>query len=110
MLGANIRKYRKQRKMSQTDLAKKLGVSQQTITAWENEKAEPTSSMLGKIATTFHVSTDSLLGRQHDTELSDGFRQIKELVDSLDSFEGESTTDHDRKILAEIMVSYLKNR
>lgn len=47
MLGANIRKYRKQGKLSQTELAKKLGVSQQTITAWENEKAEPTSSMLG---------------------------------------------------------------
>ena len=66
--------------------------------------------MLGKIATTFHVSTDELLGRQYNTELTNDLKQIKAMLDRLDSFEGESVTDHDRKILAEMMVLYLKNR
>lgn len=110
MLGANIRKYRKQGKLSHTELAKKLGVSQQTITAWENEKAEPTSSMLGMVATTFHVSADDLLDRQNDSELENEIKRIQILLGGLESFEGKSVTDCDRKILAEIMASYLRNR
>lgn len=69
MIGENIRKCRKERKMSQTELAKLVHVSQQTITAWENNKAEPASSALVNLASVFHVSTDYLLG--NDTPKAD---------------------------------------
>ena len=36
MLAENIRKYRKEKNMSQDELAEKLGVSRQSISLWEN--------------------------------------------------------------------------
>lgn len=95
MLGENIRACRKERKMSQTELAKLVHVSQQTITAWENNKAEPASSALANLASVFHVSTDYLLGNytqspdSHPYDLADDepltYRGV-ELPDSLRSY------------------------
>lgn len=54
---------RKSRKISQADLADALGMSQATITFWENGKRTPDIDMLGRIADYFGVTTDYLLGR-----------------------------------------------
>ncbi|WP_263848938.1 helix-turn-helix domain-containing protein [Limosilactobacillus equigenerosi] len=48
--------------MSQTELGRLVGVSQTTITAWENNKAEPTSGAVTRLAEIFNISTDYLLG------------------------------------------------
>lgn len=63
MIGQTIRDLRKQRKISQTELAKILHVSQQTVTTWETGKAEPSSSAISSLADYFNVTTDYLLGR-----------------------------------------------
>lgn len=41
MIGDRIRELRTSHRLSQTELSKLLHVSQQTITKWENGKAEP---------------------------------------------------------------------
>ena len=61
MLGSRIRELRKERKMSQRELAEKLNVSQQTIGAWETERIIPGADTLGNIANYFDVTTDYLL-------------------------------------------------
>lgn len=63
MIGERIKELRKSKKMSQSELGKFIGVSQTTVTAWENGRAEPSSSYVAKLATFFNVSTDYLLGR-----------------------------------------------
>lgn len=63
MIGERIKELRKSKKMSQSELGKFIGVSQTTVTAWENGRAEPSSSYVTKLATFFNVSTDYLLGR-----------------------------------------------
>ena len=65
MIGERIKELRKSKKMSQSELGKFIGVSQTTVTAWENGRAEPSSSYVAKLATFFNVSTDYLLGRDH---------------------------------------------
>ena len=62
--GTTIRDLRKQHRLSQTDLAKAVHVSQATVTAWETGKAEPSSSALNTLASYFNVSADYLLGRK----------------------------------------------
>ena len=52
---------RKERKMSQTDLAKKLNVSQGTLSFWENEKYDIDNESLVKLSEIFEVSTDYIL-------------------------------------------------
>ena len=73
MIGQRIRDLRKQKRMSQTELAKSAGVSQTTVTAWETGKAEPSSSAVAKLADIFNVTTDYLLGRpnKHETKKDD---------------------------------------
>ena len=55
---------RKQRKMTQNDLAERLGVTFQAISGYENERREPSFSILHKMADVFGVTVDYLIG--HD--------------------------------------------
>lgn len=102
MIGQRIRDLRKQKRMSQTELAKSAGVSQTTVTAWETGKAEPSSSAVAKLADIFNVTTDYLLGRPNkhetkkdDVELSDD--------DVIMTWLGKPLSDEDRKLIRRIM-------
>lgn len=59
-----IKKYRKQKNITQTCLAKALNVSANTISAWENGKSFPDVYLLSRLADYFHITTDELLGRK----------------------------------------------
>lgn len=61
MFGEVIYDLRKSMNLSQVDVAKKLGVSKQTISNWENNNILPSIEMLIKISVFFSVSTDYLL-------------------------------------------------
>lgn len=61
MLSEIIQKLRKSRGMSQVELAKKLGVTKQAVSNWENNNILPSIDMLVRIAKFFSVSTDYLL-------------------------------------------------
>lgn len=61
MLGDRIKELRFAQKLSQVDLAKKLGVSKQTISNWENGNIQPSIYTLVRIAKFYGVSTDYLL-------------------------------------------------
>ena len=62
MLNERIKELRIARGMSQVELAEKLCVSKQSVSNWENDNIQPSIEMLVKIAHTFSVSTDYLLG------------------------------------------------
>lgn len=49
--------------MNQVEFGKKLNVTKQSISNWENNNIQPSIDMLVKIADCFSVSTDFLLGR-----------------------------------------------
>jgi len=63
MLSDNIRTLRQARGLLQTDLAKILGVSKQSVSNWENDNIQPSIDMLVKIASFFGVSCDYIIGR-----------------------------------------------
>lgn len=58
-----LRKLRKERNVTQKQLARALGVSESTISLYESGKHEPDHATLIKIADYFNVSIDYLLGR-----------------------------------------------
>lgn len=62
MLNERIRKLRQERNWSQVDLAKKLNVTKQSVSNWENDNIQPSIEMLVKLARVFSVSTDYILG------------------------------------------------
>ena len=58
----NLKYYRKQHRMSQFMLADKIGVSQRTVSHYENATSEPSLQLFCRIASIFDISTDELLG------------------------------------------------
>lgn len=59
----NLKKLRKEAKMSQQTLADMLSVTQQTIYKYENSLAEPSLSTLSKMAEIFHTSIDYIVDK-----------------------------------------------
>ena len=60
-LGRNIKYFRNKLKISQTMLAQKVGVTQGTVSMWENDVIEPTASYVVKLCNVLEVSADTLL-------------------------------------------------
>ena len=52
-ISKNLRRFRKERGMTQDELAKKLGVSFQSVSKWEQGKSNPDLAMLPAIAVLF---------------------------------------------------------
>lgn len=61
-----LRGLREKRNITQVRLSTELEVSQETISAYENGKAEPKIDKLIKIANFLNTSTDYLLGKIDD--------------------------------------------
>lgn len=65
ILNQRIRETRQARGMTQVQLAKKLGVTKQSLSNWENDNIQPSIDTLEKLAHHLDVSTDFLLGRDN---------------------------------------------
>lgn len=61
LLGKRIKELRNKSKLTQTELAKQVGVTKSTIAAYENDSRSPSYEVLIKMANVFKVSIDSLL-------------------------------------------------
>ena len=59
-----IQKLRKERGMTQNELAEKLFISYQAVSQWENGNTKPDIELLPKLAEIFDVSIDELFGRK----------------------------------------------
>ncbi|MDY6151230.1 MAG: helix-turn-helix transcriptional regulator [Eubacteriales bacterium] len=57
-----MKELRKEANLSQDQLGKKLGFSNQTVSFWESGKREPSLDALVSVAKYFDVSVDFLLG------------------------------------------------
>jgi tellurite methyltransferase len=61
-LAKNINRYRKEKGLTQDGLAKKLGLTYQAVSKWENAQAMPDIAMLPELSKVLEVSIDKLLG------------------------------------------------
>lgn len=62
MLNEELRRLRKERKLTQEQLAEIFGLSQATIASWEKGTRQPVTEFIPTIAEFFGVTTDALLG------------------------------------------------
>lgn len=58
----HIRQLREELHMTQVRLSIELGVSQETVSAYENQKHYPSFLQLQKMSTIFHASIDYIMG------------------------------------------------
>lgn len=62
MFYERIKELRMSLGINQVQFARKLNVTKQCVSNWENANLQPSIDMLVRIATKFSVSTDYLLG------------------------------------------------
>ena len=62
MLGVNLKNIRIAVGITQVELAKKLGVTKQSVSNWENGNIQPSVEMITKISEVLNVKCDVLLG------------------------------------------------
>uniref|UniRef100_UPI0040561CEF helix-turn-helix domain-containing protein n=1 Tax=Agathobacter sp. TaxID=2021311 RepID=UPI0040561CEF len=67
MINDNIRKFRKQKGMSQEEMAVRLHVVRQTVSKWENGLSVPDAQVLIQMATLLEVTVSKLLGIDIDS-------------------------------------------
>ncbi len=66
LVSERIKELMKEQGLNQVKLADKIGVKQNTISAWLLQKKEPCINSLWLIADYFDVSVDYLIGRCDD--------------------------------------------
>lgn len=110
-IGAVIRKLRKERDITQEELAELLGVTSQAVSKWESGVGMPDISQLVPLANVFEVSMDTLFGRtswKDDGEVERLIEEIEEKYawysDRLDAFADalRQYPDH-KKLLWEVV-------
>ena len=66
LIGDKIRLLRKNKNVTQTQLAEALSVSSQSVSKWENHLSAPDISVLPVIARYFGITMDELFGYRLD--------------------------------------------
>ena len=64
--GEVIRRYRKQKNLTQEEMAARLGVTAPAVNKWENGKSLPDITLLAPIARLLGVSLEELLSFRED--------------------------------------------
>lgn len=62
MVADRIKNLREKTGITQSELAKLLGITRSSVNAWEMGISVPSTQYLVELANTFHISTDYLLG------------------------------------------------
>ncbi len=83
-IGETIRKYRKEREMTQEQLAQLLGITASAVNKWEKGNACPDIALLAPIARALGISLDMLLAYHEKLtkdEVGDILEELKERMD-----------------------------
>lgn len=105
MFNENLRNLRKQKGLSQEELAERLHVVRQTISKWEKGLSVPDADLLIRIAEIFETTVSTLLG---DTvEPSEDKNIIAQKLEQLNTLLAEKNRRSRRiwKVVAIILIS-----
>ena len=84
-LGENIRSLRKQRKLTQEQLAEVLGVTTGAVYKWESGLSIPEITMIMEMADFFDTSVDVILGyKMKDNSIQSTIERLEGMIKNLD--------------------------
>ena len=83
-MGQIIRKLRKERNLTQEELAEQLGITFQAVSKWENDIGMPDISQVVPIAHLFGVTTDTLFGN----DITDSTEEIRNFISKIPRLKG----------------------
>ena len=83
MIAERLKKYRKDRNMTQEQLAEVFGISPQSISKWECGDGYPDITFLPAIANYFEVTVDELIGNDEISAKEDVQKKYFNVVQKL---------------------------
>ena len=81
-LGMMISILRKEKGMTQLELAEKMGVTDKAVSKWERDLSFPDINSIPKLAEIFEVSVDELMQVKTETKENIGKNKVDEIVDT----------------------------
>ena len=93
ILDQRIKELREQSGLTQTELAKKMGVTRSSVNGWEMGISIPSIMKLVELALFFHVTTDYLLGMENENRID---------IDAL--------SDEERSIIQSLLIYFDKQK
>ena len=79
--GMMISSLRKERGMTQLELAEKMGVTDKAVSKWERDLSFPDINSIPKLAEIFEISVDELMQGKTETKESMNSNKAEEIVD-----------------------------
>ena len=104
MLKENIKTIRKQRGLSQEELAIKLNVVRQTISKWENGLSVPDSEMLISMSEVLETPVSTLIGENISESKADDLKAISEKLEIINLQLSQRNSTR-RKIIHWLLIS-----
>jgi transcriptional regulator with XRE-family HTH domain len=80
-LGMMISSLRKEKGMTQLELAEKMGVTDKAVSKWERDLSFPDISSIPKLAEIFEISVDELMQVKTETKENMSRNKVDEIVD-----------------------------
>ena len=106
--GMRLKLLRTKRGLTQSELAKELGISTSAVGMYEQGRREPDNRLLKKISELFSVSTDYLLSYEDDgpCEIKTALSDMKKRLESTGGlmFNGTPLSDGDTEKLFDAML------
>ena len=100
ILARNIKEYRMQAGFTQSELAKRMNVSQNAVSSWETDRTEPNFEQAYKLCGILNVDISTLTGTQPskktEVTLADVYQKIKTIQD-IDTLREIEIACEDRK-------------
>ncbi|PCN42314.1 hypothetical protein B9C88_21695 [Brevibacillus laterosporus] len=86
-LGSRLKQARENKRLTQIHVAKKLGISNGTLSGYERNYRDPDTETLSQLAGIYEVSLDWLVGKTSSStkEFTSDTEQIQNILDSLPS-------------------------
>ena len=106
-IGDNIKRMRKERDITQEELAELLGVSCQSVSRWENSLCYPDIELLPTIAAFFGISTDKLMGVDETAEKEAVNRYLNDFQKAISKGEIDKCISIAREGVAEYPNNYV---
>lgn len=82
-LGMMISSLRKEKGMTQLELAEKMGVTDKAVSKWERDLSFPDINSIPKLAEVFEISVDELMQVKTATKENMNKNKINEIVDTV---------------------------
>ena len=98
-IGKHIAECRKEKGMTQSQLAEKLGVTNKTVSRWENGNYMPDLSLLAPLSKVLEITLEELLSGERSESVSEKAEKAEETLTKTIQYSGEKIKSARRKLI-----------